>query len=66
LGSGLPLTAPGCSQVGGGVGTSFELRGLLSQDVMIMVKKFAELEYSIDCLMTLLNSEYEEKSHLIL
>jgi len=51
---------------GGAFGTSFELRGLLSQDVMIIAKKFVELEYSLDCLTMLLSGEYEEKSNLIL
>ena len=52
--------------IGGAFGTSFELRGLLSQDVMIMAKKFVELEYSLDCLTTLLNSALDEKDNLIL
>ena len=51
---------------GGGVGTSFELRGLFSEDVMIMAKKFVALEYGLDCLTTLLSGELEEKSNLIL
>ena len=51
---------------GGDAGTNFELRGLLSEDVMIMAKKFVELEYSLDCLTTLLSGEFEEKSNLIL
>lgn len=33
---------------------------------MIMAKKFVELEYSLDCLTTLLSGELEEKGHLIL
>ncbi len=31
-----------------------------------MAKKFVELEYSLNCLITLLNSEPVEKSNLIL
>jgi len=52
--------------IGGGVGTSFELRGLLSEDVMILAKKFVELEYSLDCLTTLLSGELEERENIIL
>ena len=51
---------------GGDAGISFELRGLLSEDVMIMAKKFVELEYGLDCLTTLLSGEIEGKSNLIL
>ena len=52
--------------IGGDAGTSFELGGLLSEDVMIMAKKFVELEYGLDCLTTLLRGEIEVKSTLIL
>ena len=54
------------AKVGGAFGTSFELREILSQDVMIMAKKFVELEYGLDCLTTLLSGELEEKNNLIL
>ena len=56
----------GAESNGGDAGTSFEFRGLLSQDVIIMAKKFVELEYGLDCLTTLLNGEFEEKSNMIL
>jgi hypothetical protein len=55
-----------CAKVGGGVGTGFELRGLLSEDVMIMAEKFVELEYSLDCLTTLLNGDLEKRDNMIL
>jgi len=33
---------------------------------MIMAKKFVELEYSLDCLTTLLSGELEKRENIIL
>ena len=51
---------------GGAVRTHLELPKLLSQDIMIIAKKFVELECSLHWIKTILNEQPQKKDHLIL
>ena len=56
----------GFLKFGGAFRTHLELPKLLSQDIMIIAKKFVELGFSLRWIKTMLNEQPQKKDHLIL